>query len=91
MAALLADTRFAELREPDNCRDVTSRLRDTETLSRTMEIADFEGQMSRCVRTHLRNTGQTHRQQVTGKTLGQYQSSLCEMRTSKTRAALWKR
>jgi hypothetical protein len=76
MTALLADDRFAVLCKPDNYRDVTSRLRDTETLSCTVEIAYFEGQMGRCMRTHSRNPGQTHRQQVTGKTLGQYQSSL---------------
>ena len=76
MAALLADDRFAKPCEPDNCRNVMSMSRDTETLSCIVEIADFEGQMSRCMRTHSRNPGQTHRQQVTGKTLGQYQSSL---------------
>jgi hypothetical protein len=76
MTVLLADDRFAVLCKSDNCCDVTSRLRDTETHSCTVEIADFAGQMSRCMRTHSRNTGQTHRQQVTSKILGQYQSSL---------------
>ena len=61
MAALLADDRFAKPCEPDNCRNVMSMSRDTETLSCTMEIADLEGQTSRCMRTRSRITGQTHR------------------------------
>jgi hypothetical protein len=42
MSALLADDRFAVLCELDDCRDVMSRSRDTETLSCTVEIVDFE-------------------------------------------------
>jgi hypothetical protein len=90
MTAVLADNRFAEPCEPNNCRDVMSRSRDIEALTYIVEIADFEEKMSRRMVSRRRITDQTCWQQIAGKTLGQCQRSLFDMKAPKTRAALWK-